>query len=398
MGVQSQVFGDAIFSEPDTHQPMVKVESRCGSLFIEWPGGLMLSQLTSWETGLRLLNRREGDWEDTTVFQTIWLDLFEGWGGELKDWLNAIPEDLLEISAGFCHYRLPILQLAARYSVVADLLRSTPNLLVVWYDYCRDHQYTVAQLVAGLQQSQRALLRSMGLVDRKSTIKFLRKLSFSRLNRHDCQRVRGICGDQIILEKMAHSPWVSDRYLLVLGKLPRLAGSQLLWLLAGESLSMREVLEATQLINDCIRMGGERAAGYLCQLTSLEAIGPYHDRLVEQFNNDYINQVSEFFDEDLPFPVPPFMGNSYIQPVTNNKQLREVGVAMAHCVGSYVDQVFSGSYCVYQMHTPEAVTIGLKRDGSWHFRVDQIRGYGNSKPSPKAQSLVDAWLNESVYL
>ncbi len=381
---------DTIFGEPDRHQPMVRVEPSATSLLIRWPQNTLVSQLTNWQSGLRLLNRSGDDWVDTSVYQHTWLDLFTGWENEVTDWLGTIPIDLLSITSHFGHYRLPLLQLASRYSEVSDLLRSTPALMIIWFDYCKDHQYSEAQLAEGVCQSQRDLLRSMRMLDRKSTIKMLRKVSLSRLNRHDCQRLRKVGRSEIILNKLFHVQHINEKYLSLVTRMPLFAGSRLLWVLSQEINDPCQRSGISSLIEDCIRMEGDVALDRLLKLNSLEAVTRYHNRLVDRFNRYY---VGASVNGNVNFPDPPFDKYDSISPITTSKMLRDLGVDMRHCIGSYVDRVLDGEYYVYQMNLPEMVTIGFKRDRNGRFQLDEIKAYGNQAPSSAARKIVDDWVS-----
>ena len=93
------------------------------------------------------------------------------------------------------------------------------------------------------------------------------------------------------------------------------------------------------------------------------------------------------------FPPPWYpaakIGDYDIVPIENSAALYREGAAMHHCVGTYSDEVHSGSRYLYGVHRDgqRVATLALARDPtSTKARLLQLRGPCNAQP-PKAVTL-----------
>jgi hypothetical protein len=96
-----------------------------------------------------------------------------------------------------------------------------------------------------------------------------------------------------------------------------------------------------------------------------------------------------------PWYPPAKMGNYEITPIDNSAALYREGAAMHHCVGTYTDEVQSGSPHIYGVRRDgqRVATLSLARDPtSTKARLVQLRGPCNAQPPQAVTLAVQRWL------
>ena len=96
-----------------------------------------------------------------------------------------------------------------------------------------------------------------------------------------------------------------------------------------------------------------------------------------------------------PWYPPAKIGDYEITPIDNSAALYREGAAMHHCVGTYTDEVQSGSLYVYGVRRDgqRVATLSLARDPtSTKAQLVQLRGPCNAQPPQAVTLAVQRWL------
>lgn len=98
-----------------------------------------------------------------------------------------------------------------------------------------------------------------------------------------------------------------------------------------------------------------------------------------------------------PPPAEPSCIRGLVEPLKTDEELRDEGLTMRHCVGSYQPKLLSGACLLYRVLPDKRLVTGRatlelapRPDGRWH--VKELAGFSNSTVSSKTSRLVETWL------
>lgn len=116
---------------------------------------------------------------------------------------------------------------------------------------------------------------------------------------------------------------------------------------------------------------------------------------IRALHDDLTTQLYKIHESNVYFPKPWIPGNEYIIPITDSYSLKEEGLKMHHCCGSYKYSVFSGHCYIY--HVEEGKhrgTLELHRNNNGTYRIHQFRSVSNKAVDKSLQKRVELWLAE----
>ena len=111
-----------------------------------------------------------------------------------------------------------------------------------------------------------------------------------------------------------------------------------------------------------------------------------------------LDALSQGATADSLFPPAPFKGISTIQPLPTPKALVHEGIAMGHCLKNDHWKLSACMALGYAYHVDfegerATVWVARARDSPLGFRIEQIQGPSNQRPSKSLIEHVIQWLN-----
>ncbi len=358
-------------------------------LTLDWSGFLgypCVQTIADWEQGLHVRHFVDGI-EEPADLSSVGEVLFIGEFDELRHILESIPEAVMDGFYAVPTHRLPLLNLAARYSSIAELLGSNPLLLWATYTHCLRNKGSERDLLDLVSAKQKVLAQHVGIEGGNQSVKILKKFSRENIDASQASKLFELLASDGVRHYFSHrvAPCIGE--VLVLRDFP--------WLVRGSSRALIPQLNTrarNQLLLDVVNMVDGIDEIQACD--SLVTLGILHDRLVGELIN---RGAAKSFrrDEDgniLPLPLPPFADGSGIAALSTQQAIFEEGATMHHCVASYTSRVLDDKYYVYAMTEPERLTIGLKIATGGVWVVDQIKGRRNASPDNASVDLIERWL------
>jgi hypothetical protein len=322
-----------IFDNDLSASPFMAIEARANRVVIKWPFADATTEILSWLSGLKLLNRAFGCIEEVSIKDGFYLDVFEENNPLFEPWLTTIPAVLLEATKGFSHNRLPILQLAAQHRVVADMLKSTPILMLLWYSYCRSNGMSEHQCINALDSPQVKLLSLMRLVPKKSIICFLRKLNFECYGQGQLDKITSFCANVENVTYIGHLRCVDQAAFWVIQSVPFLIGSKIIDLLIEANSISPISFGFICNIHRAVALGGQLSIRHIRNINSVEQLSRYCDKYI---HIEALKNVDALIDDSgvyIPLKKSPLIGNEVVQPVVSVDEVIETAKKDAKLLG-----------------------------------------------------------------
>lgn len=358
-------------------------------LTLDWSGFLgypCIQIISDWDQGLLVRHFVDGI-EEPADLSSVGEVLFVGEFDELRHIRDSIPKAVMEGFYAVPTHRLPLINIAARYSSVAELLGSNPLLLWAAYTHCIRNQGCERDLLDLVAMKQKVLAQQVGIEGGNQSVKILKKFSRENIDASQASKLFELLASDRIRRYFSHriAPCMAEA--MVLRDFP--------WLVGGGSRALIPQLNTrtrSQLLRDVVNMVDGVEEIQACD--SLVTLGILHDRLVGAL---ITRGAAKSFrrDEDgniLPLPHPPFADGSGIAALSTQQAIFEEGATMHHCIASYTSRVLDANYYVYAMVEPERLTIGLKIATNGVWVIDQIKGRRNASPDKASVDLIEHWI------
>lgn len=166
--------------------------------------------------------------------------------------------------------------------------------------------------------------------------------------------------------------------------------------------------ERMQLTGDLLREiqrlleAGPVEPGRLVRINSLHALDAVHEQVVQQLTernwvNDRVRHMILPFPPLSPLRLDEEDGTNYgIFPLDSNWALWSEGVAMHHCIASYLGEIQAGGGRLYAYHVAlpgeQPATVLIQRRQGW-WRIREFRGPFNAEVSERTTAFVRDWLD-----
>lgn len=386
-----------IFDNDVSVSPFMAIQSSAHTIVIKWPFAGATTEILPWLSGLKLVNRAFGCIEEVSIKDGFYLDVFEEGNPLFEPWLATIPSAFFEATKGFSTNRLPILQLAAQYRVVADILKSTPVLMLLWYAYCRSNGVSEHQCINALDRPQVELLSLMRLVPKKSVIYFLRKLNFECYGQIQLEKIISFCADAESLTYIGHLKGIDQNAFWVIKSFPSLIGSRIIDLLVEANNISRMSFENMFNIRRTIALGGSLSVRHIRNMNSVEQLNRYCEKYINVESLKNVNALTNGSGEYLPLKQSPLIGNEIVQPIVSVDQVIDAAKKMRNCLASYIIKMQRGCYFSFHINTEPNFLLGLAYNPKIDaYSIDQIKGFKNSDPPQKIVDFVHEWLRIQI--
>jgi len=363
------------------------------------------------------------------------------------DWCEAIPKNIRNIVIALENKHaapaFSALRLIGLHSHVYEVFESAPLLAWMLMLHGIENEIDEVAMVELYRAKRIRMLELLGFPPNKAALKFISKIKGDEIKADFIGRLRlffqGVEWQKLVHEQsyqvsaiyfLMMCPKIAEnRRLLTKQSIKRIQASGLLPVLNHipelitlpllsalfESGSHENWREFTTILRDTIYIGDRyahpdiRVKILACRtFTELNAL---HDNLVETYLNrepelplrqyswmnilpapcrTLIERVRMNF---IHYPQPPYPGNAYIQPITNQKQLFDEGKSQHNCVITYHQKVMEGTYYVYKILAPERATVGVRLSAGKIVGIDQLRLAKNARPSDQTKAWVLTWLD-----
>ncbi len=394
---EKSVIDENIFDNYLSASPFMAIEARANRVVIKWPFADATTEILPWLSGLKLLNRACGCIEEVSIKDGFYLDVFEEDNPLFESWLTTIPAVLLEATKGFSHNRLPILQLAAQHRVVADILKSTPILMLLWYSYCRSNGMSEYQCINALDRPQVKLLSLMRLVPKKSIICFLRKLNFECYGQGQLDKITSFCANVENVTYIGHLRCFDQTAFWVIQSVPFLIGSKIIDLLIEENGINPIPFGFICNIRRVVALDGQLSVRHIHNMNSVEQLNRYCEKYINVEPLQNVEALTDDSGEYLPLKQSSLIGNEVVQPIISVEAVIETAKKMRNCLADYIIKMQRGSYFCFHINTEPKFVLGLAYNPKIDaYSIDQIKGFQNSDSPQKIVDFVHEWLRIQI--
>ena len=90
----------------------------------------------------------------------------------------------------------------------------------------------------------------------------------------------------------------------------------------------------------------------------------------------------------LPFAAPPWRGDSRLRPIRDRRQLKDVATRFRNCLADQVLDAVLGRKHFYVWEDEEPCVAAIRHDALIGWRMDEIDGVENKKPTPETRACI----------
>ena len=322
-------------------------------------------------------------------------------------YLSAVPPEIQAELSLLTERRWQAMNLFARVPGGLELYRSNPGLAFclannwAFHRPAVTHPYRSARSLVG--KKQREIVGWLGFPPTDAVVRILGKVQRPALSARKLLLLRKAIADNSTMKVISHLECINQDVLELTTRerFRRLVAPRLLMEVGANqatlppapsdrSQSVVRTLWDTLALGDLL--GGRCLPRRFERLSHLQDT---HDRLMEISNrraaeresqncNDTEFPVPPFLRtcksqnyDGMDFPPPPFPGTADIVPVQFPASLAHEGIAMGHCVGSYVERVVRGRTYVYRVFRPVQATLSIVRGSDGFWRAGEVSGPRN---------------------
>ena len=367
-----------------------------GSLVIDWSesiGHECKISISDWGSGLIVTSHDQDKLSPLSLLDVgDWI--FGVDEPAINRWRATLPKDVNKALERLPSHQASILRWAVDSSVITDLLVSNPLLLWLLVDDGLFARSSLGEVNRRLRVRQRHLCSELGLAGTEQQTRILKSGASACLGANSIRSLKDLLDNDAVCSFLRHRGQISEPVIRVIKRYP--------WLVRYPVKALIDDLqggETLRYFQDVIRMLDDLAPLYRCR--TVNSLLRLHDRLVAHINDRGFNFIRDEYGDIKQLPAPPLPGNESIKPLTSQQEIVDEGREMKHCIASYMGSVSLGEFCVYQMHEPERLTIGIsipnsgsaERAGQCFLR--EVRGKCNRYPSEASMKFIEDWF-ESV--
>ncbi len=300
-------------------------------------------------------------------------------------YVAAIPEAVRHELVTLRERRWQVMNLCARVPNGLELYRCNPGLAFCLANNWGFHRPVVAQPYRAarslVRRKQREIARWLGFPATDAAVRILAKIEPPALTVKAMVFLRQALADVQLARVLGHLEVVNDDVLQMVSRKwlrPRLTPQLLVEASCDAAREITRGASAVRMLEDTLVLA-QRLAGHEVprQFTRLVQLRDVHDRLALIYNEEVAELDLRRYD-GVTLPPPPFLGTADIVPLESAASVIHEGLAMNHCVGTYVDRVLNGSVFLYRVPRPVPATLAITRglDGRWG--PGELRGPRNA--------------------
>jgi cell division GTPase FtsZ len=314
--------------------------------------------------------------------------------------LKTVPADHLILATKFRFHQLTILRLLRYFPHTKDLLESAPTLY--WLLAHKVLQSGSHPIETDNILKQKRIHILDWITDghgSKSLLKFIKKIEIKHFDFREMELLLNAIKSPTIIVNFKHFKTIPLHALRMFFQNPELLNCKFF---VNSYTSSEQIpissQEMTSLWQDTIRVGQQLDIGLHHQIIAacptILRLRNLHDKWTAKFNMDEDDQkiraITSKYGTDQ-FLAPPVSGIGTIIPIKSVQGLLDEGRVMHHCVGSFVDKVFSGTSYFYQVMEPERGTIEVSVNNGIP-NIQAFNLFANQTPGKESWKVVRKWL------
>jgi hypothetical protein len=371
---------------------------------LQWPHSSV--RVRSWSEGCRVDMEESGGWKAKAdaVDLPVADALLTGWERDhpIARYTHELPQDIVRDLASFGNGQLAMLQVCAISPRGAQLLRSAPVLFwLVAPVLLRESGAEPEALHTLLGLKARDLLALHCGHGSNALIRLLAKVPISATHM-DKRILNAILLREEASTLLRHKANVDWQLLeLIVNQGDKISNPLVRSIIMSnmEQPAMAATLDKMDsIVRDTMHLGQQLgiadAAGLVATCTDWRMLWGLHEAWTKRLNSVQLDATVRKYGETLP--PPPLPGTDAIQPIDSVRELLLEGRIMHHCVGSYIDDVRSGTYYVYRVMEPERATLAIWREASGIWVQGELKSYCDKKPGMAVDRQVQEWLTNSA--
>ncbi len=308
---------------------------------------------------------------------------------------QSIPPAVLAMSESLPALQYQLLQAMQVSEGALELAFSAPLLFLLLVYQADQLALSRDEFVALVLQKRTEILRFCGLPATSSLKRLVARIEVRSMMMDEFLYIRQALQNSDFTDPLRHIPRLNTHQLMALRYYtgPFWPGFMTILEPVMELWQQRQI---RQIAEDTAQMGATLA--HLQGIDTFGALQTLHDRLIERRNLLYranggerrrllLEQYALDYGE---YPPPPLPGNEVVVPLQSWEELVKEGEDMRHCVSGYGREVGLQQQFIYQVLSPQRLTMALQRVGnSW--QVAQVRGVCNCRATDEAMDVIKQW-------
>ena len=364
-------------------------------------------KILPWHEGCHVLVKRNLGWEynDGDVDYVLVNMAYEGFSKTaLTLYSKSIPQDIKLRLSKFRVHQTRMLHLIASLRGGRDLFDSNPVLLWLLLSWAENNKIDMTVIKESLDKKQKNILKLIYPNAQNKHVKLLKKLSFSAYNKKHISLVMALISMLNDFSQLGHCNTIDNEIAELTSNLElsnnrerRLMNAILRYHQSGGEKSIKDSMGTYK---DCLNMQATLFPNSLIppfmeREYSIEELNQYHDKLVRDYNDPYINtSLTNKFPEKCFYPKPFVPGNERIVHINNMADLYAEGRSMKHCIASYHHSILSEISCIYKVLHPQRATLELIRTNGY-YSISQVKLKSNKEPSIATMIHIRRWLEDA---
>lgn len=308
---------------------------------------------------------------------------------------QSIPPAVLAMSESLPALQYQLLQAIQVSEGALELAFSAPLLFLLLVYQADQLALSREELVSLVLQKRTEILRFCGLPATSSLKRLVARIEVRSMMMDEFLYIQQALQSSDFTDPLRHIPHLNTHQLMALRYYtgPFWPGFMTILEPVMEPWQQRQI---RQIAEDTAQMGATLA--HLQGVDNYQALQALHDRLIERRNLLYranggerrrllLEQYALDYGE---FPSPPLPGNEVVVPLQSWEDLVQEGEEMRHCVSGCGREVGLQQQFIYQVLSPQRLTMALQRVGnSW--QVAQVRGVCNCRATDEAMDVIKQW-------
>jgi hypothetical protein len=324
----------------------------------------------------------------------------------IRQFLETIPSDYLTLAAPFKLHQLTILRLLHYFPLTKDLLESAPTLY--WLLAHKILEFGIHPMEAGNILNQKRVRILDWIIDGQASNALMKFINKIELKCFDCREMKLLLRamrSPSLIRKFQHSKTISINTLHVCFFNPELLSCK--FFISAHTTNEQVPITSKEMTNiwrDTVQIGQflgiTEHQKIVAACPSISRLRNLHDKWTARFNSDEDDSKIRAFVHKYgtdQFIEPPVFGTETIIPISNVQGLLNEGRLMRHCVGSYVEKVFSGISYFYQVTEPERGTLEVRINNGVP-NINAFRMFANQSPGNASRKMVRSWLENHLLM
>ncbi|HMB00324.1 MAG TPA: PcfJ domain-containing protein, partial [Spirochaetota bacterium] len=319
-------------------------------------------------------------------------------------WVSTVPPWLVHIINCFSFGHIFLLQLLRTRPLLSDMFKKTPAFFLIAVHLLSSLRVSPRQSASILTGRRKGILSQFKLPHCKSIVRILHKIKPVVFTRAEAEKIITVLNTPVICRFINNFREISGSYLSFLLQKKKQLHDFLLSDIFFNSICdnfsgfiiKKRIKYIKRLKRDTINILNE--LGETNEINKVQQIKKEKD--LRSAHNHWLNiylritarqQINPDIEDDINiFPKPVLPGNNNIINLRSINQLKEEGITMHNCVGTYGRRVLNRQCDIYKVISPGRATLEIKLN-SRGVRLGQLKGPWNRSVSKAVLNSVRNW-------